>query len=54
MAGIEEPRNFASQADLDFIVDGYWKLGLRPGAAECVDETAQRWVYRMGIHRSRH
>lgn len=36
MAGIEEPQEFATQEDLDFMMEGYGKMGLRPGAAECV------------------
>ncbi|KAL3489694.1 FAD dependent oxidoreductase-domain-containing protein [Aspergillus germanicus] len=36
MAGITEPREFASEADLEFIMTEYAGLKLRPGAAECV------------------
>ncbi|OJJ71914.1 hypothetical protein ASPBRDRAFT_30283 [Aspergillus brasiliensis CBS 101740] len=36
MAGIEDPRSFATKSDLEFIMSRYAKLGLRPGAAECV------------------
>ncbi|PWY87821.1 HAD-like protein [Aspergillus sclerotioniger CBS 115572] len=36
MAGIENPRSFATDSDLEFIMGEYAKLGLRPGAIECV------------------
>ncbi|KAL2802184.1 FAD dependent oxidoreductase-domain-containing protein [Aspergillus granulosus] len=36
MAGIQEPRDFASESDLEFIMTKYAGLKLRPGAAECV------------------
>jgi len=39
MAGIEQPRDFATADDLKYILDeGNKKLGLRPGAAECVQK----------------
>ncbi|CAG7961031.1 unnamed protein product [Penicillium salamii] len=36
MAGIEEPRAFANDEDLEFIMDGYQNLQVRPGAVDCV------------------
>lgn len=36
MAGIAEPRKFANDDDLAFIMTGYQNLEMRPGAAECV------------------
>jgi 2-haloacid dehalogenase len=36
MAGISEPREFANDEDLTFIMDGYQDLPVRPGAVECV------------------
>ncbi|KAL2836922.1 HAD-like domain-containing protein [Aspergillus pseudoustus] len=38
MAGIAEPRAFASESDLEFIMAEYAGLKLRPGAAECVQK----------------
>ncbi|KAL3429656.1 FAD dependent oxidoreductase-domain-containing protein [Aspergillus tetrazonus] len=38
MAGIKEPREFASEADLDYIMTEYAGLKLRPGAKECVQK----------------
>lgn len=35
MAGIEEPRKFATDEDRDFILAAYRKLKMRPGAIEC-------------------
>ena len=34
-AGIESPREFASDADLEYILAQYLNLKARPGAAEC-------------------
>ena len=36
MAGIHEPREFATADDLAFIMAEYQKLEMRPGATECV------------------
>lgn len=36
MAGIKEPKEFANDKDLAFIMAEYMKLEMRPGAAECV------------------
>lgn len=36
MAGIEEPRTFASPEDLKYIMSEYMHLEMRPGAKECV------------------
>ncbi|KAL6229147.1 FAD dependent oxidoreductase-domain-containing protein [Aspergillus navahoensis] len=38
MAGIKEPREFASGADLEYIMTEYAGLKLRPGAKECVQK----------------
>ncbi|KAK2008864.1 haloacid dehalogenase-like hydrolase [Colletotrichum eremochloae] len=35
-AGVEEPRSFASEEDVAWLVDEYKKLYLRDGAAECI------------------
>jgi hypothetical protein len=37
-AGIEEPRTWASPEDLEYIMEEYQLLELRPGAAECVQK----------------
>lgn len=38
-AGIQEPRNFATSADVQFIMNhGYEKLEMRPGAKECIEK----------------
>lgn len=37
MAGIEDPRSFASDAERDQCVEGYSTLQLRPGTQECFD-----------------
>lgn len=36
MAGVPDPRCFANEEDLDFIMEGYGNLTLRPGAKECI------------------
>lgn len=36
MSGIQEPRQFASSDDLEYIISEYANLTMRPGAAECV------------------
>ena len=38
MAGIAEPRSFASDDDLAFIISEYMHLEMRPGAKECVSK----------------
>jgi len=38
MAGIEKPREFATDEDKEFILSEYRKLKLRPGAVECVEK----------------
>lgn len=35
-AGIQEPRRFATPAELESIVGAYNELGMQPGAAECI------------------
>ncbi|XDG01569.1 hypothetical protein ABKA04_001184 [Annulohypoxylon sp. FPYF3050] len=35
MAGIEEPRRFATDEDLNYILEQFMKLDARPGVAEC-------------------
>lgn len=35
MAGIEEPRKFATEEDVDFVVNSYRDLKARPGVVEC-------------------
>ena len=35
MAGIEEPRNFATDEDRDYLMEQYTSLKLRPGVKEC-------------------
>lgn len=35
MAGVEDPRSFATEAERDQCVQGYSELELRPGAREC-------------------
>lgn len=35
MAGIEEPREFATDDDLKYILEQFMKLDVRPGIAEC-------------------
>ncbi|KAJ5554770.1 hypothetical protein N7535_007216 [Penicillium sp. DV-2018c] len=37
-AGIEEPRTWASPEDLEYIMQEYQLLELRPGAAECIQK----------------
>jgi 2-haloacid dehalogenase len=52
MAGIEEPRQFASEADLDYIMEQYMKLQPRPGIAECFqllrDNGFTVWAFTAG------
>ncbi|KAL4758879.1 FAD dependent oxidoreductase-domain-containing protein [Aspergillus foveolatus] len=52
MAGIKEPREFASEADLDYIMAEYAVLKLRPGAKECVqklrDSGFKVWCFTAG------
>ncbi|KAL8382321.1 hypothetical protein RB595_006216 [Gaeumannomyces hyphopodioides] len=36
-AGVTEPRAFAAEADLDFVLARYLELEARPGVAECFD-----------------
>jgi len=38
MAGIQEPRKFATDEDKDYILAAYRQLKLRPGAVECVEK----------------
>ncbi|GJC87471.1 (S)-2-haloacid dehalogenase [Colletotrichum liriopes] len=37
-AGIEEPRSFASDEDVAYLIDEWKKLQLREGAAECISK----------------
>ncbi|KAH8169237.1 hypothetical protein LIA77_11363 [Sarocladium implicatum] len=52
MAGIEEPREFASEDDLNYIMEEYLKLKARPGIAECFqmlrEEGFTVWAYTAG------
>lgn len=51
-AGIPDPRSFASDDDLQAIVDGYNGLKFRPGAAECIQKLRDAgfavWCFTMG------
>ncbi|KAF5602256.1 2-haloalkanoic acid dehalogenase [Fusarium pseudocircinatum] len=38
LAGIQEPRSFASEADIEKITDGYMELEPRPDLKECFDK----------------
>lgn len=38
MAGIKEPREFATKEDLDYVMEQYLLLEMRPGAKECVEK----------------
>ena len=52
LAGIEEPREFASDEDLEYIIDGYSRLEPRAGTAECFrilrDAGFTVWGFTMG------
>ncbi|KAL4985439.1 FAD dependent oxidoreductase-domain-containing protein [Aspergillus falconensis] len=52
MAGIKEPREFASGADLEYIMTEYAGLKLRPGAKECIqklrDAGFKVWCFTAG------
>lgn len=52
MAGIPEPRAFASEDDLDHIMDQYALLDLRSGAQECIEILRQGgftvWAFTAG------
>jgi 2-haloacid dehalogenase len=52
MAGISEPREFASEQDLAYIMEQYAGLTMRPGAAECVqklrDAGFRVWCFTAG------
>ncbi|RAH48096.1 haloacid dehalogenase-like hydrolase [Aspergillus brunneoviolaceus CBS 621.78] len=52
MAGISEPRSFATEQDLEFIMEKYAKLGLRPGAIECITKLRDAgytvWAFTAG------
>ncbi|KAI1341682.1 haloacid dehalogenase-like hydrolase [Xylariaceae sp. FL0016] len=51
-AGIEKPREFATPADVEYLVGEWKKLGLRPGAAECVAKLREAgftvWCFTAG------
>lgn len=51
-AGVEEPRKFADDDDLAFIMEGYMSMELRPGAKECVSKLREAgftvWAFTMG------
>ncbi|RDW68988.1 uncharacterized protein DSM5745_08748 [Aspergillus mulundensis] len=52
MAGIKEPREFATDSDLEYIMKEYAGLKLRPGAKECVqklrDAGFRVWCFTAG------
>ncbi|KAL4964084.1 HAD-like domain-containing protein [Aspergillus stella-maris] len=52
MAGIQEPREFANDRDLEYIMGEYANLKLRPGAKECVrklrDAGFRVWCFTAG------
>ncbi|OQE31351.1 hypothetical protein PENSTE_c001G01049 [Penicillium steckii] len=52
MCGIQEPRQFASDADLEYIMSEYEGLTRRPGAAECVQKLRDAgftvWAFTAG------
>lgn len=52
MAGIAEPREFASASDLEYIMSEYLHLEMRPGAAECIakfrDAGFTVWAFTAG------
>ncbi|KIW15671.1 haloacid dehalogenase, type II [Exophiala spinifera] len=52
MAGITKPREFASEADLDFLMDAYASLEPRPGAKQCIqhlrDSGYTVWAFTAG------
>lgn len=58
MAGIEEPRRFATDEDLDYILAQFMKLEARPGVAECFRLLREAgftvWAFTAGdVHRVR-
>lgn len=52
MCGIQEPREFASPADFEYIMSEYTGLTMRPGAAECVQKLRDAgftvWAFTAG------
>ncbi|KAJ5081860.1 hypothetical protein NUU61_010124 [Penicillium alfredii] len=52
MAGIAEPRAFASSEDLELIMQGFDSLTMRPGAVECVQKLRDAgftvWAFTAG------
>lgn len=38
MAGIQDPRGFATDKERDQCIQGYWSLGLRPGIKKCFNQ----------------
>ncbi|KAJ5974562.1 hypothetical protein N7481_011772 [Penicillium waksmanii] len=52
MCGIQEPRKFATPADLEYIMSEYTGLNMRPGAAECVKKLRDAgftvWAFTAG------
>lgn len=52
MAGVAEPRSFATEADLDYLMDEYAALEARPGASECIEHLRasgfQVWAFTAG------
>lgn len=52
MAGISEPRDFATESDIKFIMAEHKKLEMRPGAKECVQKLRDAgftvWAFTAG------
>ncbi|KAF8866167.1 HAD-like protein [Acephala macrosclerotiorum] len=52
MAGIKEPREFATKEDLDYVMEQYLLLEMRPGAKECVEKLREAgftvWAFTAG------
>lgn len=51
-AGVAEPRKFATPEDVEYLVNEWRCLGLRPGAAECVSKLREAgftvWCFTAG------
>lgn len=51
-SGIDKPREFASDEDLEFILKGFSNMQVRPGAKECVEKLRDAgftvWAFTMG------
>lgn len=52
MAGVEEPRTFATDADLEFVLARFMELEARPGVAECFEILRENgftvWAFTAG------